>query len=43
MFRLTQEPSSGSYNQCLTKLQVLFNSALSLTTYAPTSTVEQDL
>jgi len=53
MFRFTQEPSSGSYKQCLAKItslvqqcesvQTLCYGAITLTTSAPTCTVEQDL
>ena len=42
MFRFTQEPSSGSYNQCLAKIMAAYV-AITLTMSAPTRTVEQDL
>ena len=43
MFRFTQEPSTGSYNQCLVVSVMAAYAAITLTTSAPTRTVEQDL
>jgi len=50
MFRLTQEPSSGSYSQCLAKVTSLAQQCVSVRTTsaptllsAPTRTVKQDL
>jgi len=42
MFRFTQESLSGSYNQCLAKIMEAYT-AITLTTSAPTLTVERDL
>jgi len=47
MFRLTQEPSTGSYSQCLAKITSLVQqsqyAAITLTASVPTRAVEQDL
>jgi len=51
MFRFTQKPSSGSYNQCLAKITNLVQLCMSVEseyaattlTSVPTRTVEQDL
>jgi len=49
MFRITKDPSSGSFKQCLTKINVILNQTPNLSNYSkyaaitPTTSISTDV